>query len=64
MFVDLEKGRKDVVGDLEEAKREAREAVDEVMRVRAILEKEGREMKDLLDLLSNIAGPEYHPKCD
>lgn len=56
MLVDLELGRKDLLGDLDEVKREAQDALYEVIRVHILVEKEQAQTKALVDRMRRIVG--------
>jgi len=62
MLVDLELGRKDLLGDLEEAKREVRDALDEITRVHILLEREKKMMEAFVDRLRRVVGDEVVDK--
>jgi hypothetical protein len=62
MLVDLEHGRKDLVGDLEEVKREARDALYDVTRLQIFVKREQGKTKALMDWLRGVVGDEVVEK--
>lgn len=59
MYVDLERGRTELLGDLEEAKREVREALDEVTRADLAMKREVAEMKEFIAWLEKVVSTEW-----
>jgi hypothetical protein len=62
MLVDLEHGRKDLVGDLEEVKREARDVLYDVTRLQILVESEQGKTKALVGWLKRVMGDEVAEK--
>ena len=58
MLADLQRGRRDLVEDLAEAKREAQEALYELTSTRIALDKEQQAFKAMVDRIRTIVGDE------
>ena len=58
MFMDLEHGRTDLVGDLEELKQEAQNMLYEVTRLRILLDREQASTKKFVGWMRGVVGEE------
>lgn len=59
MFFDLERGRQDLVGDLDEAKREVRDALDDISRVEIAMKCEVEETQKLVSWLEKVVSKKW-----
>jgi septin family protein len=58
MLVDLEHGRKDLVGDIEDLKQEAQTVLYDVIRLRILLDREQASTKNFVGWMRGVVGEE------